>query len=351
MTAEDVAYSINRFNDPEVSQQAGNLGDIEEATAEDGTVTLSLNSLVPTIFINLTSFGSVMEQEWTEQRDQSDLNSGDVNGTGAYEVVEFSDDVEVVYERFEDYWGDNPGPDRLVFNAVDDEGTRVDRLISDESDFITNVNPRDVSQVEGEDGTEILGAPSTRIIYLVMNDAKEPFDSLEFRQAMNFAVDVPAIVDSILDGFGDVTAQPTLPGHFGHNPDLEPYPYDPENADALVEESGYTGAEITVHSTTGRYLRDSDVAETAASQINELENVSASAELRDTQALFSEVLDGDQESSPGIFLIGWGNPTLDTDYALREWVDPEGAFGIQHFNSEEIVDLLNRAADKPSDPS
>lgn len=350
MTLDDVVWSVNRFNNPEVSQVAGNMGDIDQARAEDGSLVLDLNSLVPTILINLTSFGRIMEQSWTEERSQGDLNAGEVNGTGAYQLTDYADDVEVVYERFDDYWGENTGPDTLIFNAVEDEGTRVDRLITGESDFITNVNPRDVGDVEDEDGVSILGVGSIRSIFLVMNDAKEPFDSLEFRQAMNFAVDVPAIIDSILDGFGEPTSQPTLPTHFGHNPRVDPYPYDPDRAESLVEESGYSGSEITVHSTSGRYLRDTDVAETAAEQINQLPNVTADAELRNTQSLFDETLDGDQETSPAIFLIGWGNPTLDTDYAVRPWIDPEDAFGIAHFNNQEMLDLLAEAQNLPNDP-
>ena len=350
MTLEDVAWSINRFNDPEVSQVAGNMGNINEAYVEDGKVVLDLDSLVPTIFINLTSFGRIMEQEWTEERSQGDLNAGEVNGTGAYELVDFADDVEVVFEKFDDYWGENEGPDTLIFDAVEDEGTRVDRLITEESHLVTNVNPRDVSEIEAVDGIGIAGVPSIRSIFLVMNDAKEPFDSIEFRQAMNFAVDVEAIVDSILDGFGTPTSQPTLPTHFGHNPRVDPYGYDPERAEALVEESGYSGAEITVHTTNGRYLRDTDVAETAAEQINELDNVTADADIRDTQSLFDETLDGDQDTSPAIFLIGWGNPTFDTDYAVRPWIDPEDAFGISHFNDDEMLDLIAQATELPSEP-
>ncbi len=351
MTVDDVVFSINRFNNPEVSQVAGNLGDIEQAREENGRLVLDLNSLVPTLLINLTSFGRIMEREWTEQRSQGDLNSGEVNGTGAYQLTEYSDGVEVVFDRFEDYWDENTGPDRVIFDAVEDGGTRVDRLITGESDFVTNVSPNDVATVEENSGTSILGVPSIRSIFLVMNDAKEPFDSLEFRQAMNFAVDVPAIIESILNGFGEPASQPTLPNHFGHNPRVDPYPYNPDRAEELVEASGYAGAEFTVNSTTGRYLRDVDVAETAAEQMNELSNVTADAEPRDTQSLFDETLNGNQEDSPAIFLIGWGNPTLDTDYALRPWIDPDDAFGIYHFTSdnEEMLDLLEQAQNLPTE--
>ena len=345
MTAADVAYSLNRANNAEISDQAGVIGAIEEATAEDGSVVVELGRIEPAFFRNLTAFGRVMNEEWTEARSQGDLNAGEVNGTGPYELVEFADDSQVVYERYDDYWGDNPGPDGIVFNAVADEGTRVDRLIAGDSDIVTNVNPRDISEVEEEDGIEIQGVPSIRNIFLVMNDAKEPFDSREFRQAMNYAVDVEAIIDSILETFGEPTSQPTLPDHFGHNPRIDPYPYDPERAEELVEASGHAGVEITLHTTTGRYLRDTDIAETAAAQINELDNVTADAELRDTDSLFAETLDGDQETSPGFFLIGWGNPTFDANYTMEPWFDPDDIFA--HYFDEELLDLIQQANQTP----
>ena len=339
LTAEDVAFSINRANDPDVSDQAGVIGNIDEAYAEDGSVVVELNAVEPAIFRNFSSFGRVMEKEWTEERSTGDLAT-EINGTGAYELEEFSDGSQVEFVRYDDYWGENDASDRVVFNAVADEGTRVDRLLSGESELITNVNPRDISEVNEADNASIGGVPSIRTIFLVMNDAKEPFDSIEFRQAMNFAVDVGAIIDNILNGFGDRTSQPTLQGHNGHNPRMEPYGHDPERAEALVEESGYTDAEITVHTTSGRYLRDTDIAESLASQINDLDNVSADADLRETSSLFAETLDGDQDTSPGIFLLGWGNPTLDANYVLEPWFT-ESIF--QHFSDDELADLIDRS--------
>ena len=340
MTAEDVAFSINRTNDPEISSQAGVLGAVTEATAENGSVVVGLEIVEPAIFRNLAAFGRVMEQSWTEERSQGDLNSGEINGTGPYELTEFADDTRVVFERFDDYWGDAPDAQQVTFNAVADEGTRVDRLIAGESDLITNVNPRDISEVRDAGNASVEAVPSIRSIFLVMNDAHEPFDSREFRQAMNYAVDVQAIIDSILNGFGGLTSQPTLEGHFGHNPRVGPYDYDPERAEALVEESGHAGADITIHSTSGRYLRDTDIAETAASQINDLPNVTADADLRDTSSLFAETLDGDQESSPAIFLIGWGNPTFDANYTMAPWF---GETIFRHYNNEELWDIIQQS--------
>ena len=339
MEASDVAFSINRTNDLDVSEQAGVVGAIDEAYEEDGDVVVELEAIEPAIFRNLAAFGRVMEEEWVEERDAGEI-AEDINGTGAYQLDDFSDDTHVIYQRFDDYWGDEPDVETVTMNAASESSTRVDRLLGEESDLIVNVDPVDIPEIQDADGVRIEDTPSIRSIFLVMNDVHEPFDSLEFRQAMNFAVDVDAIIDSQLAGFGEPSSQPTLPGHFGHNDGVGTYGYDPDRAEELVEESGYAGEEIVVHTTSGRYLADIDIADAAASQINDLENVEAEPNFRDTQELFDETLDGDQETSPAIFLIGWGNPTFDANYTMQPWFDDPV---FQHFTDDELIDVLQQA--------
>ena len=338
---EDVAFSINRANDPDESDVAAVIGAIDEATVEDGDVVVSLDAVEPAIFQNLTAFGRVVEEEWVEERDGS--IDEETNGTGPFELVEFVDDTRVEYERFDEYWGEEPEVESGTFNAQPEDGPRVEALLAGETDLVVNVPPDDLVDIDEADEADSEFVPSIRSIFLVMNDVHEPFDSLEFRQAMNYAVDVQSIVDSILNEFGVPTSQPTLEGHIGYNPDIEPYPYDPEQAEQLIEESGYAGEEITLHTPVGRYLGDVDVAETAAGQIDDLENVSCDVDRRDFGDLVGELLD-DRETSPPFFLIGWGNPTFDANYTMAPWFLP-GAF--QHFEDEEMTQLLSEANDLP----
>ncbi|QLD85583.1 peptide ABC transporter substrate-binding protein [Natronomonas halophila] len=342
MTAEDVAYSINRANNPDVSDVASTIGDINEASEVDGDVVLDLNSLEPAIFRNLTAFGRVVEKSWVNDNDGEIADV--MNGTGPYELDEYVDDTRVAYTQFDDYWGETPDPQSVTFTAIPENGPRVDALIAGDTDLIVNVRPNDIPDVQEAEGVRYEDTPSTRLIFLVMNDAFEPFDSQEFRQAMNFAVDVESIINNILNEFGDQTSQPTLPGHNGHNPDVDPYPHDPARAEALVEESGHAGAELELHVPRGRYLRDVDIAEACASQIDELENVSCEVNRREFANLVSELV-AEQSESPAFFLIGWGNPTLDANYAMGPWFT-EGAF--QHFNNQELADLLEQANNIPS---
>lgn len=341
LTAGDVAYSINRTVDDEVgivSPQQDGLSEVDSAEAGDGVVDTFADGPSPAMLANFASFGRVMQQSWTEERDGETIR--EANGTGPYQLEEFEEDVRATFVAFDDYWdADNTGDvTQVAFEGAPESSTRVNSLIAGETDLITDVPPSETPRIDDEDGMYFESVASTRVIFLVMTNDRAPFDSQEFRQAMNYAVDVEGIISELLEGFGDVTSQPTLEGHFGHNPDVDPYPHDPDQAEQLIEESGYAGEEIVLETPTGRYLGDEEIARAAASQIDSLPNVSCDLEIRDFGDLTSEALDGDMSTSPGFYLIGWGNPTFDANYTLVPWFMPGQA--SQHFEDDEVTELI-----------
>lgn len=346
LTAGDAAYSINRTVDNEVgivSPQQDGLSGIESAEAsEEGVVDVFAEGPSPVMVTNFASFGRIMQQSWTEERAGEPIR--EANGTGAYQLDEYEEDVRATFTAFEEYWdADNRGDvTEVTFESAPESSTRVNALIAGETDLINAVPPNETPRIEDEQGTRFEAIASTRVIFLVMTNDRAPFDSQEFRQAMNYAVDVEGIIDELLGGFGDPTSQPTLEGHFGHNPDVDPYPYDSTQAESLVEESGYAGTEITLETPTGRYLGDEQIARAAASQIDSLANVSCDVQIRDFGDLASEALDGDMSTSPGFYLIGWGNPTFDANYTLVPWFVPGQA--TQHFENEEVTALIEQSA-------
>jgi len=69
--------------------------------------------------------------------------------------------------------------------------------------------------------------------------AVEEFQDRRVRQAVSHAINTEAIVNQIYAGFATEASQPLPPNVLGHNDDIEPYPYDPEQAQSLLEEAGY----------------------------------------------------------------------------------------------------------------
>ena len=75
--------------------------------------------------------------------------------------------------------------------------------------------------------------------YLGFNLKRKPFDDIRVRQAINYAIDKQEIIDGVLLGLGEPVASPYKPGTRWSNPDLKPYPYDPNKARALLREAGF----------------------------------------------------------------------------------------------------------------
>ncbi|KAB1187777.1 MULTISPECIES: ABC transporter substrate-binding protein [Haloferax] len=351
LTPEDVAYSINRVVDEEVgfaSPQSDQLAGVTGAEVIEGerAVKVLNDGLNPIVFSEFATYLDVMQQSWVEERSKAQIGQ-EMNGTGPFKLDSYTEDEEVVLSRYDDYWQEPAAVDTLTFRAASEASTRVNQLLQGETDVIVNVPPQEVQRVNNSENARVAAAPSTRIIYNAMRYDVEPFDSVEFRQAMNYAIDLESIVQNVLGGFGAQTSQPTLPEFVGHNADLDPYPYDPEMAEQLVEESGYAGAEIELNTPVGRYLKDLEISQAVAGYINELPNVTATVRQRDFGSLVDELLAGSIEERPHWFLIGWGEATFDGGLVMTALLSSEGV--LTTWENEEFDSLLADAGQQSGD--
>ncbi|MXV62241.1 peptide ABC transporter substrate-binding protein [Natronorubrum sp. JWXQ-INN-674] len=352
LTAEDIAWTIERTVDPDmgVVSDIGSfgLGSIEGAEAlDDTTVAVEYGAAPGLAEFEFGNYARAINREWAienhdaENEAISGADAEDFNGTGPYEVVDFTSGEEIVLERFDNYWGDEPPFERVTFNADGESSGRVNSLETEETDLTINILPEDVATVQDADGVEIRRVTSFRNIFCPMKNTVEPFDSQEFRQAMNYAVDNESIVDEILSGYGEARGQPVAPGINGFNDDIEPYEQDLGTAESLVEESGYGDMDIELTVPQGRYLNDAEVGETVADQIDQLDNVNCDANIVDFGVVSdanSAGVDPDTIEIP-FYLIGWGTITGDTDYGVQ------GFFTIpdneaRTFDDEELSDAI-----------
>ncbi|NIN70167.1 MAG: ABC transporter substrate-binding protein, partial [Anaerolineae bacterium] len=93
--------------------------------------------------------------------------------------------------------------------------------------------PEYLAQVENSVAIHGLEFPWIRI-----NIDNPPLNDVRVRQALNYAIDKEALAEALYGGYAGVAdGQILTPGHFGYNPDVEAYPYDPEMAMDLLEDA------------------------------------------------------------------------------------------------------------------
>ncbi len=158
-------------------------------------------------------------------------------GTGAFKFAEWRSNEAVVAEANPDYWDGAPPLQAVVFRPITDANTRTAEMLAGGIDVMVEVPPVSLSQFQS--GFRIVEAAGPHVWFLILNLKDGPFTDPKVRQAVTYAVNKEAIANDILEGTATVAAGP-IPAAFGwaYNPDVHPYPYDPEKARALLAEAG-----------------------------------------------------------------------------------------------------------------
>jgi len=173
------------------------------------------------------------------------------SGTGAFRFGEWRSNEAVVITRNDDYWDGKAGMEAVVFRPITDANTRVAEMLSGGIDMMVEVPPVALSQFQG-DRYRMVEQAGPHVWFLILNAKEGPFADKRVRQAANYAINKQALVNDVLEGTADIAAGPTPPAFaWAYNEALEPYPYDPDRARALIAEAGAEGATLTFYVTEG----------------------------------------------------------------------------------------------------
>jgi len=162
-------------------------------------------------------------------------------GTGAFKFVEFRPNDHVVLEANSDYFGGRPKIDQLIIRYIPDAATRAAALKAGEVQMASGL-PIDAAKDITASGNTAMPLLLTRGLSIDFNEVMDhPINKdVRIRQGLNYAIDKESINKDFLLGFGAVMdAQIPQKGTFGYNPELKPYPFDPEKAKSLFAEAGY----------------------------------------------------------------------------------------------------------------
>ncbi|MFS8639316.1 MAG: ABC transporter substrate-binding protein [Symbiobacteriaceae bacterium] len=249
LTADDVVFTFERILaedglDGQPSPRKGLVEPLQSVEkVDDYTVRMKL-AQPSQAFLQLLVHTQIVPKDYVEEVGSAGLAEKPV-GAGPFRFVSGTLDGEIVLERFEDYYGGSPelppvGPAKLrrvVFRMMPEPVTRIAALKAGEVHIIQEVPPDQVEQLQGDPGIQVKVTQGTRLYMIELNNQK--LADPRVRQALNYAVDWDAILKELYRGHAHRVATALLPSGFGYNPDLKPYPYDPDKARELLRQAGY----------------------------------------------------------------------------------------------------------------
>lgn len=273
VTAHDFVYSLNRAANPETASPVSDtyLGDIAgmnevsegRASKVAGVRAVDDRTLEITIDSPKVYFLSKLTYPTAFVVDENDVERGPAwanhpNGTGPFKLAEYIIGERLVLERNDDFYMEPAKLDRVVMNLTG--GQAIAMYENDEIDMM-DVSLPDLERLRNPNeplSKELTVAPpGFRVEYIGFDLEKPPFDDVDFRRAMNMAIDKETITEIVLLGLR-TPAYGALPiGFPGHDPDLEGLHFDPEQARRFLEQSKYADPDtrprivLTLRSTGG----------------------------------------------------------------------------------------------------
>jgi len=243
----DFNAEVAKWNfDVMIEAKLGSYKEIDSVEAlDDYTIRLNLNKYSNSI-LNTLGATYMLSKKAFDDHGKEWMRWNPV-GTGPFKFVSFERDTSIKYTRFDGYWG------------VDDKGNKLPYLDGVEEYFISDPMTKSAAFEEGE--ADATGGDLTKMEYDLLQknsayyleseytgavclvpDSKNPdspFANLKVREAIDYAIDREAIVDTRGFGFWKVTYQFANPDSASYAPGLEHRIYDPDKAKALLAEAGY----------------------------------------------------------------------------------------------------------------
>jgi peptide/nickel transport system substrate-binding protein len=173
--------------------------------------------------------------------------------TGPFKVVKW-DAARVEMDAFKGSWR-APKVDKLEIIALPETSSRVQAIEAGQLDVAVALGYENQVALEAAGArAHVSGTASTLAATFVLTyiPKNHPLQDKRVRQALNYAVNKDAYIAALFGGLTKPASQPTTPSGFGYNPDVTPYPYDPERAKKLLAEAGYpNGFSFTNQITNG----------------------------------------------------------------------------------------------------
>ncbi len=346
-TAEDIAWSLNFLMDGNIGPLELYVEGFEEVVALDPT-TVQITVSEPTALMTTARlhYAWILPRSVWEGMSKDEIVEFEdpraLIGTGPYKLVEYVEDEYMIIEAFEDYFRGKPPIDRIIIQQYATEDAMVQALRAGEVDMIDEIPFTAIEPLQAEENIEVAVMDTISLDDLVINshaDGTQP-ESLNdpvVRKAMDYAINKQEIINIAYAGYGDVAGS-ILPPAFGEwvSPNTDPLPYDPDEANRLLEEAGYVdsdgdGIREDSDGNPMEYRLYSDETGSSARVLEVISNnlatigISAPPTLMDNDALY-DLLEPSWDFD--LILWGWG------------W-DPDPDFAIYCFTCKAVENYLS----------
>ena len=368
VTADDVIFTYETIINPKVD--AANLAnlyvDVEKAVKVDDRVVKFIMKRPHFKSLEVLSFWDIgiYPKHIYEFDDAEEFNQrrSDLVGSGPYLFEKWEVGREIVLRRNENYWGPKPKLKKVVYKFIPNtvasiqalRAGEVDLAIPEPEQFFDLVNDAQFGQYARRVSYWNPGVP---FYYIGWNQDTVFFKDKRVRLAMTHMINRRQIVDSLLEGNGRIVTGPFYIKGKQNDPDIEPWPYDPNRAAELLDEAGWVDSDgdgvrdkggvafrfkFMYSSSSTLYQRLAKLLKDEAAKIG----IELVAEPFEWSIVIGKLNDRDFDS----MVMGWGGDILEDPYQVwhSSQIGNRGSnyVGFRNKEADAIIEEARRTFDE-----
>ncbi len=249
LEAADVVATFERILDPDTgSPHARELRPLERVVAvDDLTVRFELSRPYTPLLATLASgWGAILPADLIEDGHRFSIEP---LGTGPYVFVHWQEDSDIRMRRNPGHWrwqdGDEGAAEEVVLHIITETTVQEQALIAGQLDIIDMISEAMLDTLRQRPDTWIDETLSSLVMVLSINNDHALLSDPRLRQAMAHAINKQEVLDVAYNGGRPVSTflDHGDPFYAGIG---DPYPYDPERARELLNESDYDGQTLRI---------------------------------------------------------------------------------------------------------
>jgi peptide/nickel transport system substrate-binding protein len=161
-------------------------------------------------------------------------------GTGPFKMTEYVVDQHIIFDRFDDYFLGPPLLEQCIIRFYGDASVMLIGLDKGEIDCtMAGLDPEDYERLSGNPDFVLDPVNTGSTVFVSLSFTRDFLQDKRVRQAFLYAIDREGLVREVLNGLGSVPKVSMWQADWANSPNLEPYPYDPEKAKALLQDAGW----------------------------------------------------------------------------------------------------------------
>ncbi|MES0101078.1 ABC transporter substrate-binding protein [Mesorhizobium sp. M0019] len=257
LTSDDVVASLNHHLGPDSKSGAkGLLSDVESIKTDGkGVVVITLKVGTADLPAILADYHiAIMPADASGK-----VNATSGIGAGPYKLASFQPGVQANFVRHDKYHRESYF-DEVQLLGINDVTARMNSLVSGIADVIADPDPKVLDMLKSAPSVVVDEVPSGTQVTIDMDCSAVPFDNVDVRLALKYALDRRAVLEKIALGHGTIGNDQPIAPNILYYAELEQREYDPDKAKFHLKKAGAEGLAVSLSMSDAVYAGAIDIA-------------------------------------------------------------------------------------------